>query len=271
MRRFRSLAKRLQSDKDLLQSYQSVVRKQEESGVIERVPEEELNGMGTVHYLPHHPVIRTSSATTKVRVVYDASAKARPNDVSLNECMLKGPTILPDLCHLLIRFRTQPIAIVSDVEKAFLQVGLQPAERDVTRFFWFNNDSCPTFADSNVAVYRFCRVLFGVISSPFLLGATIQHHLALQGTDEAKALAKDIYVDNVISGVATETQGRTYYHMVKEIFRKAGMNLQQFYSNSEAVMNVIPEADKVTEKVTKILGLRWNGKSDMVTIGKPVA
>ena len=52
---------------------------------------------------------------------------------SLNECLNRGPVILPDLCGL-IRFRIYPIVVLADIKKAFLQVGIQEPERDMTRF-----------------------------------------------------------------------------------------------------------------------------------------
>ena len=44
--------------------------------------------------------------------------------------------ILSDLCGLLLRFPLATIAAVGDIEKAFLSVGLQAADRDITRFLW---------------------------------------------------------------------------------------------------------------------------------------
>ena len=107
--------------------------------------------------------------------MYDASAKIKRSAKSLNECLYRGPVILEDLCGLLLRFRMKKIGLVSDIEKAFLQVGLHEADRDVTRFLWLKDIQKPVSKD-NLLVCRFKRLPFGIISGPFLLDATIKHH-----------------------------------------------------------------------------------------------
>ena len=65
------------------------------------------------------------------------------------------------------------MALVADVENAFLHAGLQPDDRDVARFLWLRDPSKPTL-EKNVQVLRFTRVPFGMISSPFPLTAIIK-------------------------------------------------------------------------------------------------
>ena len=154
-----------------MKAYDNVIHYQLEKGIIEKA--KEASADGPKHCLPHHPVINPLKPTTKLRIVYDASAKTRKDNKSLNECLYRGPVLLNDLCGLLTRFRLNHIAIVADIEKAFLQIGLQPDQRDVTRFVWMKYNSQARLDCNNIQEYRFCCVPFGVVSSPFLLGATI--------------------------------------------------------------------------------------------------
>ena len=86
---------------------------------------------GEVHYLPHHCVVNEEKETTKFRVVYDASS----NKPSLNDCLEKGDNLMPWMLDVLIRFRGYKIALISDIEKAFLNVGVQEKEPELLAVF----------------------------------------------------------------------------------------------------------------------------------------
>ena len=118
--RLKSTLQRLKKDPHLLQMYSAIIQEQLEQGIIEKVCSKSKQDV-IQHYIPHHAVITPTKSTTKVRVVYDASAKTRQMNKSLNECLYRGPVMLPDLCGLLIRFRMHTIAVVADVEKAFFK------------------------------------------------------------------------------------------------------------------------------------------------------
>ena len=96
---------------------------------------------------------------------------------------------------------------------------------------------------------RFARVVFGVSSSPFLLNATIRHHLEkYEATqpDLINKLLRSLYVDDLASGAEDEEQAFQMFTMSKEIFKEAGFNLRKFYSNSAALQaRVNPDAGKV--------------------------
>ena len=90
-----------------------------------------------IHYLPHYPVMRNDKMTTKLRIVYDVSA--RSGGPSLNECLYAGPKFDQHILDILIRFRSYRVALTADIEKAFLMISVAERDRDVLRFLWVDN------------------------------------------------------------------------------------------------------------------------------------
>ena len=58
---------------------------------------------------------------------------------------------------ILIRFRVHKIALVGDLEKAFLNVEVDPEQRNLLRFLWVENIESD---DPNFVTFKFCRLLF---------------------------------------------------------------------------------------------------------------
>ena len=103
-----SLLSRLKRDPEILIEYHAVIQEQLKGGIVERVKEvvagEVVAGeVGEVHYLPHHPLVRLDRQTTKVRVVYDTSAR-RNGGPSLNDCLYSGPLLSETISDILVRF-----------------------------------------------------------------------------------------------------------------------------------------------------------------------
>ena len=85
-------------------------------GAIGEDPDPDLPG----YYMPHHAVFRKDASTTKTRVLFNASA-AKVGQKSLNDTLDQGPSILPTLVGLLLRFRLKKIALQADIKKALSQ------------------------------------------------------------------------------------------------------------------------------------------------------
>ena len=146
-----------------------------------------------------------------------------------------------------------------------MQVVLNPQVRDVTRFLWLKDiNRCAT--KDNIQIYRFTRLPFGIISNPFLLSGTKSHDLELDASDAAIQVKDDIYVDNLITGTDNEKDALELYQNCKKIFGEASMNLRDWLSNSQELNCNFREEDKMKEKITKVLGLLWNVKFDVLSI-----
>ena len=116
--------------------YNDISQEQLKSGIIEIAPNEEDGSLKT--YIPHQPVITPQRTTTKIRIVYDASASSKQSG-SLKDNLYRGPVSIPELCGILLRSRLVEIVIVADVEKTYLQIGLNFEDCNSTRFLWLKD------------------------------------------------------------------------------------------------------------------------------------
>ena len=116
-----------------LGEYDKIIQEQINEGIIEKVSETKTSEKGEEFDLLHRPMIRES---TKIRIVYVASAKPNKDYVSLNECLETAPPWQNSLWDIIIRSRFRPILLCGDIEKAFLQIRIRESERDVLRFHW---------------------------------------------------------------------------------------------------------------------------------------
>ena len=86
--------------------------------------------------------------------------------------------------------------MVADIKQVFLNIEIDEGDRDFLRFLWVENIS----EKDKIVVYKFVRVVFGVTSSPFLLGASIKSHVTKYIVAQIvvvalKKLSQDMYVD----------------------------------------------------------------------------
>ena len=147
--RMKSLHKRIVEVPIVLREYDSLIKEQLEKGIMERVDKKSEEGKSK-HYILHFTAAKD---TTKVRIMYLAFAKTKKKiNLIPNDLLYRGPVILDDLCGFLLRYRMKKTGVVADIEKTFLQVALQPKERDVTRFLWLKDLKQPV-SPSNLVTY----------------------------------------------------------------------------------------------------------------------
>ena len=168
------------------------------------------------------------------------------------------------MCSILLRFRTHRFAFSTDIEKAFLHVGLHEHDRNFTRFLRLSNPNDP---ESPFTTYRFKVVLFGSTSSPFMLNATLQHHLENFNTPVTEDMQKNFYVDNLISGCKSEAKALNYYEEARSIMAQGKFNLRSWASNSKQLCSRADD-EKTNDQRDEvcILGLQWNPSTDKITL-----
>ena len=260
-----------------IEEYNAVIRAQLQEGIVEEAP---TTITDKEFYIPHKGVVKESSETTKLRVVYDASAKEDPSSPSLNECLYPGPPLQNNLWDVLIQQRAFPVMVSSDIHQAFLQIRIKAAEREVLQFHWRRDDLSP------LETLRFTRVLFGLVPSPYLLHGVMETRLDTWSKtypEEVDHLRRSMYVDDLLSGGSTVEQATRRKEISREILQDATFELHKWSSNVpqlevDEVHHVSELSDEqsyaktqlmVKPKKSKVLGLKWDKQSDTLKISFP--
>ena len=158
-------------------------------------------------------------------------------------------------------------------------------DRDCLRFLWVDDLQKE---EPMIAVYRFCRVVFGVSSSPFFLSATLRHHLQTyiqEDPEFVKKVLEEFYVDDFNSGEDSVEEG------FKTRLGEASFRLRKWSSNSAELVKMIHDdcvgekaarpqeenvkegddtyakttvgsVDELEDKEQKVLGVVWNRVED---------
>ena len=169
VRRFLSLERSLNA-RGRFQEFNIVMQEYFDLGHAEPIPTSDLEKqLNETFYMPMHAVYKASSTTTKVRAVFNASAKSSTG-VSLNDTLLVGPTIHPPLLDALLRFRLYPVALTADVSKMYRAIELADGDRDLHRFVWRSDPKEP------LKDYRMTRVTFGVSASSFAANTAVKQN-----------------------------------------------------------------------------------------------
>jgi hypothetical protein len=182
--------------------------------------------------MPHLPVLREDSATTKLSVVFDASAKTDTN-LSLIDVVMVGPTIQDSLFSILTRFITHRYALIADIEKMYRQISIDKSQWDLQRIFWRES------RDQLLQIYRLKTVTYGTACAPYLATRTLTQ-LAI---DKQKMYAiashiatRDFYMDDLLTGANTIEEAKQLQSEIDKLMKSGGFHLRKWSSNSEDVL-----------------------------------
>lgn len=217
-------------------------------------------------YLPHHAVVKESSSTTKVRVVFDASAKTT-NEKSLNEILLPGPALQNDLPAVLLNWRKHRYVFMADIQKMYRCIAMHQDDAQFQRILW-RDDPAKPFTE-----YACNTVMFGTASAPFL---AIRTMLQL-ATDEQNnfPLAVDVvrnemYVDDICSGRNSVHEALQTQQQLIDMLKSGGFELRKWAANCAELLEPIPSEHREESKMLtfdhksaiRALGIYWSPETD---------
>ena len=282
--RFETLMRKLRRNTELRKAYTEAVEEFIKAKVAEEVQgetPEELQDPNREDrfYLPHREVFDPERATTKCRVVFDASAKSG-NGKSLNDCLLAGPALQQNIAAVELRFRTRKVALVGDCQKMFLQIGVEVQDRDYLRFLW--KDPMDTQAEPKV--YRFTTLAFGTTDAPFLAISSLQRLVKDKMADPniteveklvCSTIKRDTYVDDITTGGKDVNEALAVYKGMTSMLGSAGFKIRKWATNSKELLQQIPAEERAPTKeiieragpttiseATSLLGVRWDPQTD---------
>lgn len=266
MKRLIQLESRLSKSAELRKDYNDAMQNYLDAGHMVQVESNDIK-YNLSYYIPHHAVIKPGSNTTRVRVVFDASA-VTTNGKSLNDYLYAGPKLQQDLSGIIIRFRLHTIVFTADIKQMFRQIVVAPKYRPYQRLLFRFSPTDP------VKTFEMSTVTFGQRSSPFLAIKTL-HQLANDECENypevRRTIQRDLYVDDVATGAECEETALQLQMNLITVFNRGKFELRKWSSNSEALLENIPPDHRQTDSVTfddpgsdytKVLGLKWEPKPD---------
>ncbi|XP_025831267.1 uncharacterized protein LOC112904716 [Agrilus planipennis] len=265
LKRFYSIERKLERNDSLKNEYVKFMEEYESLGHMTKVADSEVNG--PTFYLPHHAVIKQSSITTKVRVVFDGSAKS-DSGISLNDIQCTGPTIQNDIHTILLRFRQHAFVVTADIAKMYRQVLVNQSQRNLQLILWRKDKYQP------VNIYRLNTVTYGTACASFLSTRCLKQ-LAIENRETYKnasqVIENDFYVDDLLTGCESIEQASELVQDVSKILSAAGFELRQWNSNSKQIIsNISVSREQYIQNTIKLkdhsenktLGILWNPERD---------
>ncbi|XP_011168833.1 uncharacterized protein LOC105202143 [Solenopsis invicta] len=215
-------------------------------------------------FLPHHGMLRPSSSSSKLRVVFNGSAFSLFG-VSLNNCLHVGLKLQQDFADVLLSWRRYNFVFLADVEKMYRQIEVHPNDHHFQRILW-SRDEPPQ-------EYQLCTVTYGLSCAPYL-ALRVLSQLAVDDGPQfslaAPVLQNKMYVDDVLSGAYMLSLAQSKAEQLNNLLMAGGFCLHKWVSNETAVLAKVEDAciespasrAFLLDALPRVLGLAWNPRAD---------
>ena len=207
-------------------------------------------------------------------MVFDSAAET--NGISLNKLVLSGPDLINSLVGILLRFRLNSIALMTDIEQMFHSFMVREDHRDFLRFFWHRNNN----PNEEAVEYRMKVHLFGNTSSPAIATYGLRKTAIVgeckYGTDARDFVENDFYVDDGLKSVPNCEDAIELLHRTRAMLAAANLRLHKIASNNPKVMQAFPPKDQASNlynldlhhdviPIQRSLGVLWDIQADVFT------
>ncbi|CAH4033564.1 unnamed protein product [Pieris brassicae] len=262
---FHSLERKLAKQPKTARQYKDFINEYKDLGHMSFI---ENKGPEIGYYLPHHCVTREHSETTKLRVVFNGSAKTSTG-LSLNDVMYTGPNLQHDLQSLILKWRRFRYVYTADVEKMFRNIDIFECDRKMQRIIWRNSQGRP------LQEYELTTVTYGTKAAPFLAMMTLKQ-LAMDEKPRfpraAEITEQAFYTDDLIYGAHSIEEGCSMVTELQDLLQSGGFTLRKWASNEPRILKEISEKINRDQNqkiftfkgdlISKTLGVYWNPKED---------
>jgi hypothetical protein len=225
-----------------------------DQGFAELVPPEERYPEWPTYVMTSRPVFRFDRATTKCRIVINASLiDPRDKSKSLNKMLMPGPNLLPQIMELILRLQQKQFIFLIDVRKMFLAVKLQlKSDKDMLRYLWGEPGKQPD-------LYRLTSLGFGILSSPFqamqcLRGSAAA--LASKYPEAAQSIDANTYMDDNSDGRETILATAELLKDILTVMDSGGFHGHKIAASHPEILEGLDESRLDRSRIVKVLGLK---------------
>ena len=206
--------------------------------------------------------MKDGSTTTKVRIVFDRSAKTSTG-ISLNEAQRVGRVVQNDLFSIVLRFLQHPIVLSGDIAQMYRQIRFEKGQHNLQRIL------CRKDPSLQIRPYWLKTITYGTASAPYLATRVLRQIREDNKKEHplgSEIIMRDFYVDDLLTGSTSIEEARRLKENIINLFSHAGFELWKWASNEPNVFNesTYSRTERIiqADKNPKTLGLIWNPAKD---------
>ncbi|XP_073951812.1 uncharacterized protein [Choristoneura fumiferana] len=258
-KRFIALERRFKGNPDLKVLYEQFINEYANLG---HLSASDVDIPDDSYFVSHHPVLKLTSESTKLRVVFNGSARTT-SGYSVNDLQMVGPTIQDSLFNILLRFRTYKYVLTGDVEKMYRQIEVQEPDRNLQLILWRTHENSP------LKTLKLNTVTYGYSSASFLSTRCLWQ-LGEECADDKikKIIQNDFLVDDLLTG--SDTKEELYYikNGVERALSAGCFPLRKYRSNLPSILcdseNHARKESLIISSSSHTLGVGWDSTKDII-------